>query len=66
MQPVTSGINGRPRALTDSQALEIVKRAKGGETRTDLAREFGVHRKVVQNILSGRGYSDVTGIVHED
>ena len=40
---------GRKPALTEAQAAEVVARLAGGESATDLAREFGVARATVYN-----------------
>lgn len=65
MHPIQAGKTGRPRSLTKDQALEVVRLVGGGHTRTSIAKHFGVNRKVIQNILSGVHYGDVTGIEHE-
>jgi DNA invertase Pin-like site-specific DNA recombinase len=41
---------GRKPALTDAQAAEVSARLAGGESATDLAREFGVARATVYNV----------------
>lgn len=65
MQPIQAGKTGRPRSLTEDQAREVVRLVDGGHTRTSIAKHFGVNRKVIQNILSGVHYGDVTGIEYE-
>lgn len=40
---------GRKPALTDDQAAEVARRLAGGESATELAREFGVSRATVYN-----------------
>lgn len=41
---------GRKPALSEAQAAEVVARLAGGESATDLAREFGVARATVYNV----------------
>lgn len=45
--------------LTNAQALQIWNRGKAGESQSDLAREFGVTRNSVWNLLNGRAWSRV-------
>lgn len=42
---------GRPRALTAAEVREIKARAAAGESKADLAQEFGVSRVTVYNCL---------------
>ncbi|MGQ0697966.1 MAG: recombinase family protein [Panacagrimonas sp.] len=41
---------GRPKALTDAQAGEVVRRLAAGETVSALAREFKTNRPVIQRV----------------
>ena len=47
------------RKLTDAQVIDFRKRAVKGETVAVLAREGGVDRKTMMNILANRTYADV-------
>jgi len=62
MTVIPTGKRGRPRRLTTEQALAVVALAQAGHSRSSLARYFNVHRRVIQRILSGETYGDVTGI----
>lgn len=42
---------GRPGKLTNDQKAEIKKKDKNGKTPTDLAKEYGVSRGTIYNIL---------------
>lgn len=42
--------------LTDSQAIEVFKRAQDGENRSAIARDYGVSRDVVNGIQNGRTF----------
>ena len=42
---------GRPRTLTDDQAVELQRRAAAGEQKAVLAREFGISRQTVYEYL---------------
>lgn len=48
--------------LADHQVLEIVERHKLGASQNSLAREFGVGRRTVQALLSGKTWGWLTGI----
>ncbi|MEA3291190.1 MAG: recombinase family protein [Pseudomonadota bacterium] len=43
---------GRTRILTQAQTTEIRRRASGGESKTPLAREFGVNRSTIYEHLA--------------
>ncbi|HEY9354557.1 MAG TPA: helix-turn-helix domain-containing protein [Nocardioides sp.] len=47
----TTGVIGRPRALSDEQAQEAADLYTSGATLDVVAERFGVSRKAVQNIL---------------
>lgn len=42
---------GRKRALTNSQVIDLRDRAAAGQSKSELAREFGVHRDTVYSYL---------------
>ncbi|WP_327139367.1 hypothetical protein [Nocardia sp. NBC_01327] len=52
----------RARTLTDAQALTVVAECRRGISQVRMAHVFGVSRQLVGSIMSGRRYSDVTGI----
>lgn len=56
------GAMGRRRSLTAAQALEVLARHQRGVPRLRIAKYFGVPRGVVDRIVTGNGYNDVTGI----
>lgn len=47
----TTGVIGRPRALSDEQARAAARLYTSGQTLDVVAERFGVSRKAVQNIL---------------
>ena len=51
--------------LTEEQVLEIVEHYEAGELQRDIARNYGVSRGTVSFIVTGRTWSDVTGIEYE-
>lgn len=53
---------GRPRALTDEAAHEVVRRAGKGIPLNVIARHFGVSAELISAIMRGERYGDVTGI----
>ncbi|AHH20761.1 hypothetical protein NONO_c59850 [Nocardia nova SH22a] len=53
----------RPRHLSADAIREMVNRYKDPSVRqSDLARDFHVSREMVSQIMSGRRYSDISGI----
>lgn len=50
------------RALTDEQALELVSLSRQGWRGSALAARFGIRKSTVSEILSGKLYSETTGI----
>jgi group I intron endonuclease len=48
--------------LNKESVLEIVRRQKGGEAQTNLAKEFEVADSVIARILTGERWGHVTGI----
>lgn len=50
------------RSLADEQAIELVRLSRAGWTGKRLAAHFGLSKGQVSEILSGKLYSDVTGI----
>lgn len=53
----------RPRSLTPHQARTIVDQVRGGARSVEVAAEHGVTLSLVRAIMTGRRYSDVTGIL---
>ena len=49
--------------LTNAQAIEIHRRASGGESMAALGREFGISRNGVWNLMNGRAWRR---ILHAD
>lgn len=49
--------------LTSDLAREIVKRVQSGETKTSIAKSYGISRRTVLNIVTGSVWSQATGIV---
>jgi hypothetical protein len=47
--------------LTDSQVLEIYRRAWTGEYQPTIAADYGVGREIVSNIKQGHAWTHVTG-----
>lgn len=52
----------RRRLLSDEQVRAVVADAKRGIPHARIARHFGVRPDVVTYIMSGRGYTDITGM----
>jgi hypothetical protein len=61
---VTGRIPFDPAILTKEQVLEIDLRLRNGEKDSDLAQQYGVDRKTINDIKTGRTWSDVTGRVY--
>lgn len=51
------------RRLTPEQAREVVRLSRGGMTGKAIAERFGLYKSTVSEILSGKLYSEVTGLV---
>lgn len=51
------GMRSRRRKLTDLQVLEIRRRHGDGEQSANLAREFGVCREYIPQLVSGKAWS---------
>jgi hypothetical protein len=49
----------RVRILTDDQAREVRSRVAAGENKLRLASEYGVSRRTIEDIVTGRTYKDV-------
>lgn len=59
MNKIVSPKMGRPRLLTDEQALEIRSRYKGrgkGPTFQQLANEYGMTRESITSLIKGQTY----------
>jgi uncharacterized protein (DUF433 family) len=63
---VTGGeVSGRfqgPRKLDATAVKEAVRRCEAGETRSAVARDFGVTPALISQVMNGRAWSHVTGI----
>ena len=59
--PVFANNHGglRPHALTDEQARVILTRFADGETQASLAKEYGVSHGTINNICTGKHYTEV-------
>lgn len=49
-------------ALTTDQVLDTLRLSREGNSGAEIARRFGVSKSTISNILTGRRYSDITGI----
>lgn len=45
--------------ITDRQAVEVIRRVAAGETRTAVARDFGISRTVVGKIVAGKAWRHI-------
>ncbi|WP_371634449.1 WhiB family transcriptional regulator [Streptomyces sp. NBC_01259] len=62
--PVGETNPSRQRAFSPEQVVEIrVRSAAGGVTDVQLAAEFGVHKKTMRSLLTGRSYRSAGGPV---
>jgi DNA invertase Pin-like site-specific DNA recombinase len=43
---------GRKRSLTDEQIDELIQRAKAGDNKSELAKEFGISRQTLYSYVS--------------
>lgn len=53
---------GRRRALDNAQARAVVSEARRGVKQVRIAKYFAVSAETVSNIVTGKTYSDVTGV----
>ncbi len=51
--------------LTNKQVMQIVERYHSGETQTVVAKSLRVSRSLVSNIITGRNWSEITGIQYD-
>ena len=59
--PIRRGKSNGNAKLNDRQALDIYSRIQNGETKSALAREFGISPKAVYSIGAGLAWSWLTG-----
>jgi hypothetical protein len=53
------GESARNAKISNAQAVEILKRARDGEPQSRIAREYGVSRNAIWNLLHGKSWSRV-------
>lgn len=57
-----TAVKGQRQKLTKEEVLDVVSRCHDGEPRWHVAESLGVSRGTVNHIMTGRYWSDVTGI----
>ncbi len=61
LKPLSQGENHRSSKLKVKDVLDIVLKASEGRKKTEIAREYGIARDSVYNILNGVTWRTVTG-----